>query len=53
MSFVKHTHDDDGESLAGNLVKSSETFLPVTRSVNVGPIFNGNSFGILSKISIS
>lgn len=49
VSFVKHTHDDDGESLAGNLVKSSETFLPVTRSVNVGPIFNGNSFGILSE----
>jgi len=48
VSFVKHTHTD-GDSLAGNLVKSSETFLPVTRSVNVGPIFNGNSFGILSE----
>jgi hypothetical protein len=48
VTYVKHTHED-GQSLEGNLVKSSDTFLPTTRSVNVGPIFNGSSFGILSK----
>jgi len=48
VTYVKHTHED-GQSLEGNLVKSSDTFLPSTRSVNVGPIFNGSSFGILSE----
>lgn len=49
VTYVKHVHNDAGDSLAGNLVKSSDNFLPVNRSVNVGPIFNGNSFGILSE----
>lgn len=48
VTYVKHSTDDSA-SLAGNLVKNSEKFLPVNRSVNVGPIFNGNSFGILSE----
>lgn len=48
VSYVKHTHNE-GESSTGGFVKASETFMPVTRSVNVGPVFNGNSFGILSE----
>lgn len=49
VTYVKHTHEN-GQSLEGNLVNANETeFLPTTRSVNVGPIFNGSSFGILSE----
>lgn len=47
VTYVKQCHDDS-ESIAGNVVKSSD-LLPTTRSVNVGPIFNGSSFGILSE----
>jgi len=48
VTYVKHTHNA-GESLAGNLVKASPTFLPCTRSVGAGPIFNGTNFGVLSE----
>ncbi len=49
VTYVKHTNNDSGSSLAGSLCSASSTFLPVNRSVNVGPIFNGNTFGILCK----
>lgn len=48
VTYVRHSHNA-GESLAGNLVKASPTFLPCTRSVGAGPIFNGTNFGILSE----
>ena len=47
VSFFKHTDDDSGLSLAGSLVKASPAYLPVNRSVHIGPIFNGSSYGIL------
>lgn len=48
VTYVKQT-TSDAESAAGNMVKASSGFLPVNRSVGCGPIFNGNSFGILSE----
>lgn len=49
VTYIRQTDNDSGLTLPGCLVKASETFLPVTRSVNLGAIFNGNSFGLLSK----
>lgn len=48
VTYVKQT-TNDGETAAGNLVRSSHHWLPVNRSVGCGPVFNGNSFGILSE----
>jgi len=48
VTYVKHT-SNNGDSLPGSLFRSSCSFLPVTRSVGCGPIFNGTSFGILSE----
>lgn len=49
VTYIRHTDNDPGLSLPGCLVRASETNLPVTRSVNLGAIFNGSSFGLLSK----
>lgn len=50
VTYVKHSENDTGLSLAGCLVKASPTFLPVNRSLELGAIFNGSTFGLLSII---
>lgn len=52
VTYVKHTENEPGLSLAGCLVKASPSFLPVNRSHQLGAIFNGSSFGLLSKVKI-
>ncbi|CAF0709204.1 unnamed protein product [Brachionus calyciflorus] len=51
VTYVKHSNNvnDSGLSLEGCLVKASPTFLPVTRSLQLGAIFNGSSFGLLTE----
>jgi hypothetical protein len=50
VSYVKHTDNDQGLCLDGCLVKAaSPCLLPVNRSVHLGTVFNGNSFGLLSS----
>jgi hypothetical protein len=50
VSYVKHTDNDTGLCLDGCLVKAaSPCLLPVNRSVHLGTVFNGNSFGLLSS----
>lgn len=48
VTYVRHAENDSGLSLAGCLVKASPSFLPVNRSHQLGAIFNGSSFGLLS-----
>lgn len=49
VTYIRHADNDPGLTLPGCLVKASETNLPVNRSVHLGAIFNGSSFGLLSK----
>ena len=49
VHFYEHLEQDNGCSLAGSLMRANSSLLPVNRSVEIGSIFNGNSFGILCK----
>ena len=49
VTYIRHAENEPGLSLAGCLVKASPSFLPVNRSHQLGAIFNGSSFGLLSN----
>ena len=49
-TYIRHIENENGLTLPGSLVKASSSFLPVNRSLHVGSIFNGSSFGILCRI---
>jgi hypothetical protein len=49
ITYIKHTTNDSGLSLPGCLIKANTSLAPVNRSTQVGAVFNGNSFGLLSN----
>ena len=54
VHFCDQIEDDDNKvKCVSSLVSASPSFLPVNRSIQVGSIFNGNSFGILCNYFFS
>ena len=55
VHFCEHVEtssasDCEAANLASSLMRANSALMPCNRSVEVGSIFNGNSFGILSKL---
>jgi hypothetical protein len=53
VHFNDNIENDCNITCVSSLVTASPTFLPVNRSIQVGSIFNGHSFGLLCKNKIS
>ena len=49
VHFCDQIETDSENKSVSSLVTSYPSFLPVNRSIQVGSIFNGNSFGLLCK----
>lgn len=52
VTVLKETTTTTEETIPGKVIKSCDGMLPVSRSYLTGAIFNGNSFGLLSKYSL-